>query len=120
MDKFLYEEDYSLVRRQWRDYSHGGYLGVCGQDFILLSRGREENRTAWMTRPLIDTVTLTPTHNQHLTAEDKHDSILDSYNQQQFRGIISDKHLMPEERIADLSIDLPTMPLNNGLYLRLA
>lgn len=121
MDEFLYEdEDYPPARRQWRDRGRGGYLGARGWDFILPGRRRGENSTARTATPPTDTVTPMPTRNQHLAAEDKHDSMLDSYDQRRFGGIIPDKCLLPEERIADLSVDLPAMLLNNGSYPRLA
>ncbi len=64
-------------------------------------------------------ITAIPKREQRLPEEDRHDAMLDSYDQRRFGGIIPDERLPLEERISDLSSDLPAMPLANGLYPRI-
>ncbi len=65
-------------------------------------------------------MTMMPRQTQRLLMEDKHDEMLDSYDQRRFGNVIRDKRMSLEEWLADLSADLPAMPLTNGSYPRLA
>lgn len=64
----------------------------------------------------METITVVPKHVQYLPEEDKNDEMLDSYDQHQFGGTIPDEQITLEEHIADLSRDLPAMPLWDGSY----
>lgn len=117
MDDYLAEgKDYPLPHRQWRERGRGGFLGSQGRDSYPPSRGRDVRPDTRPVRQQVDIVTLVPTCNQRLPKEDKHDAMLDSYDQRRFGGIIPDERISLEERVADLSSDLPAMPLSNGSY----
>lgn len=111
-DYLMEDDDYPILHRQWRDRGRGGSFS---------SRGREAYPPGWTResrppRAPADIITAIPRQEQRLPEEDKHDAMLDSYDQQRFRGIIPDEQLSLEERILDLSSDLPAMPLPNGSY----
>ncbi|SJL05236.1 uncharacterized protein ARMOST_08602 [Armillaria ostoyae] len=53
---------------------------------------------------------------QRLPKEDLHDEDLDLYDQRQFAGIVEDLRMPLEERITELSRELPVMPLPDGSY----
>ncbi len=63
---------------------------------------------------------LLPRQLQRLPTKDLHDETLDSYDQHRFAGIMGDLRKLLEERIMELSRDLPAMPLPNGSYPRRA
>ncbi len=57
-----------------------------------------------------------PEHHQWLPGDDAHDLKLDSYGQQWFSRILEDLRMPLEERIVELLLELPAMPLANGSY----
>ncbi|PBK82269.1 hypothetical protein ARMGADRAFT_1038729 [Armillaria gallica] len=82
-DNYLVEdEDYPTPCRQWRDVQwrdrgHGGSFSSQGWEQYAPGRTRESR----LTKPPVDVITLIPCCEQHLPEEDKHDAMLDSYDQ---------------------------------------
>ncbi len=117
MDEYLAEsKDYPLPHCQWHERGQGGFLGTWGHESYPPSRGRDVRLDTRPVKQQADIITLVLTCNQCLPEEDKHDTMLDSYDQWRFGGIIPDERISLEEWVADLSSDLPAMPLSNGSY----
>ncbi len=118
-DEFL-EEDFIPWHprdRGMHDRSRGcSGSAIRGRDPAWMGRGARERVTSSRQKQQVDIVVPIPLRTQHLPAEDTHDELLDSYDQQRFGHIIPDERVTLEECIADLSADLPAMLLLDGSY----
>ncbi|PBK86363.1 hypothetical protein ARMGADRAFT_1035552 [Armillaria gallica] len=115
---------------EWEyQHSHKQYCNLCpyyGRGGFTTPRAREgpgflRTRDSPSGRPmkqLADVVTAWPKRHQCLVDEDAHDEVLDLYDQRRFTGRVIDCHMTIEELIADLSHELPMMPLPNSSYLK--
>ncbi|PBK96037.1 hypothetical protein ARMGADRAFT_1028259 [Armillaria gallica] len=106
----------NLERGASKNRGHGGSM-VRGRDPARIGRGGRERITTSHQEQSADVVAPIPIKTQHLPDKDIHDELLDLYDQRRFGHIISDERVTLEERIANLSTDLPAMPLLDGSYL---
>ncbi|SJK99798.1 uncharacterized protein ARMOST_03109 [Armillaria ostoyae] len=121
LDGFLAEDrDYPIP---WRPRGRGpqnrnrGRGGPASHRREPAQTGREKEKTVTSRQKQpADAVTVIPLRLQHLPDEDTHDELLDSYDQRRFGHIITDERMPLEERVADLSTELPAMPLPDGSY----
>lgn len=121
LDDFLAEDrDYPIPRRPrgrgLHDRTRGrGGPASRGCEPAQAGRAKEKTVSSRQKQPA-DAVTVTPLRLQRLPDEDTHDELLNSYDQRRFGHLITDERMPLEERVADLSTELPAMPLPDGSY----
>ncbi|PBK61981.1 hypothetical protein ARMSODRAFT_981156 [Armillaria solidipes] len=118
-DEFLQEDqgDTTPRRPSWNERERGRGGPTRGREPTQSTRtGKGISAQNNRAKPTTESSAPVPRHVQHLRDEDRHDEVLDCYDQRRFGGIIPDERVSLEERIADLSTNLPAMPLANGSY----